>query len=161
MIFVTVGTHEQGLDRLLVELDRLVEIGEIKHEVFAQIGYSNYIPKNYEYKKLLGFNEMESYVKKSDIVITHGGPGSIFQSLQHNKIPIVVPRSPEYKEHVDNHQILFTKRLESSDKILAVYDINELGFKINKYDKLILGCKIDDSGKDNFIRNFKKLIVQL
>lgn len=161
MIFVTVGTHEQGLDRLLMELDRLVETGEIKHEVFAQIGYSNYIPKNYEYKKLLGFDEMESYVKKSDIVITHGGPGSIFQSLQHNKIPIVVPRNPEFKEHVDNHQILFTKRLESSDKILAVYDINELEFKINKYDKLIFGCKIDDSGKDNFIRNFEKLIVKL
>lgn len=161
MIFVTVGTHEQGLDRLLIELDRLVETMEIKHEVFAQIGYSNYIPKNYEYKKLLGFDEMESYVKKSGIVITHGGPGSIFQSLQHNKIPIVVPRSPEYKEHVDNHQILFTKRLESSDKILAVYDINELGIKINKYDKLISGCKIDDSGKDNFVRNFEKLIVKL
>ena len=161
MIFVTVGTHEQGLDRLLIELDRLVQIGKMKHEVFAQIGYSNYIPKNYEYKKLLGFDEMESYVEKSDIVITHGGPGSIFQSLQHNKIPIVVPRNPEFKEHVDNHQILFTKRLESSNKILAVYDINELGAKINKYENLILGCKIDDSGKDNFIRNFEKLITQL
>lgn len=161
MIFVTVGTHEQGLDRLLIELDRLIEIGEIKHEVFAQIGYSNYTPKNYEYKKLLGYDEMESYVQKSDIVITHGGPGSIFQSLQHDKVPIVVPRNPKFKEHVDNHQILFTKRLEDSEKIIAVYDIDKLVTKINSYEKLILGCKISDSGKDDFIRNFDKLIVQL
>ena len=161
MIFVTVGTHEQGLDRLLIELDRLIETGEIKHKVFAQIGYTNYIPKNYEYKKLLGYDEMESYVSKSDIVITHGGPGSIFQSLQHNKVPIVVPRNPEFKEHVDNHQLLFTKRLENSDKIIAVYDIDELVSKINNHKKLSLECKIDNSGKDKFIKNFDKLIVRL
>ena len=27
MIFITVGTHEQGLDRLLIELDNLIEMG--------------------------------------------------------------------------------------------------------------------------------------
>jgi UDP-N-acetylglucosamine transferase subunit ALG13 len=161
MIFVTVGTHEQGLDRLLIELDRLVETGEVKHNVFAQIGYSNYIPKNYKYKKLLGYEEMELYVKKSDIIITHGGPGSIFQALQHDKIPIVVPRNSEFKEHVDNHQILFTKRLENSEKILAVYDIDELASRINNYENLILGCKIGDSEKDNFIRKFDKMIMSL
>ena len=161
MIFVTVGTHEQGLDRLLMELDRLIETGEIKHKVFAQIGYTNYIPKNYEYKKLLGYDEMESYVNKSDIVITHGGPGSIFHPLQYGKIPIVVPRNPEFKEHVDNHQILFTKRLENSQKIIATYDIDELGTKINNYNKLILGCKIDNSEKHNFIKNFEKLVIRL
>ena len=64
MIFVTVGTHEQGVDRLLIELDRLVETGEIKHEVFAQIGYSNYIPKNYEHKEMISYDEMDEYVKE-------------------------------------------------------------------------------------------------
>ena len=158
MIFVTVGTHEQGLDRLLIELDRLVETGEIKHEVFAQIGYSNYIPKNYEYKEMISYDEMDEYVKKSDIVITHGGPGSIFHPLGYQKIPIVVPRNPDFNEHVDNHQILFTKRLESSQKIIAVYNIDELVIKINNYKELTLGCKINNSEKYNFIKNFDKLL---
>ena len=161
MIFVTVGTHEQGLDRLLIELDRLIETGEIKQEVFAQIGYSKYIPKNYEYKEMLSYDLMDEYVKKSDIVITHGGPGSIFHPLQYGKIPIVVPRNPEFNEHVDNHQILFTKRLENSQKIIAAYNIDELEIKINNYKELILGCKIDNCEKHNFIMKFEKLVTNL
>ena len=161
MIFVTVGTHEQGLDRLLIELDRLIETGGIKQEVFAQIGYSKYIPKNYEYKEMLGYDLMDEYVKRSDIVITHGGPGSIFHPLQYGKIPIVVPRNPEFNEHVDNHQILFTKRLENSQKIIATYNIDELAIKVNNYKKLILGCKIDNCEKHNFIMKFEKLVTNL
>jgi len=161
LIFVTVGTHEQGFDRLLIELDKLIETGEIKHKVFAQIGYSKYIPKNYKYKDMLSYDEMDQYVRKSDIVITHGGPGSIFHPLQYGKIPLVVPRNPEFKEHVDDHQILFTKRLENSQKVIAAYNIYELGNKINNYEKLIMKCKIDNSGKHNFISNFEKLIVTL
>jgi len=161
LIFVTVGTHEQGLDRLLIELDRLIETGGIKQEVFAQIGYSKYIPKNYEYKEMLSYDLMDEYVKKSDIVITHGGPGSIFHPLQYGKIPIVVPRNPEFNEHVDNHQILFTKRLENSQKIIAAYNIDELAIKVNNYKKLILGCKIDNCEKHNFITKFEKLVINL
>jgi len=161
LIFLTVGTHEQGLDRLLIELDRLVEVGEIKHEVFAQIGYSKYIPKNYQYKEMLSYKDMDTYVKTSDIVITHGGPGSIFHPLQYGKIPIVVPRNPEFKEHVDDHQILFTKRLENLQKIIAVYSIDELAVKVDNYKNLILGCKIGNFEKDNFIRSFEKLIIRL
>ena len=158
MIFVTVGTHEQGLERLLVELDNLIENGSIKEEVFAQIGYSSYKPRNYQYKKMIGYSEMDSYVQKARIVITHGGPGSIFHPLQYGKIPIVVPRDPNFNEHVDNHQILFTKRLESNSKLIGVYNIKELGNSIINYEKLQSKCKIDKNGNNLFIQKFKNLI---
>ena len=151
MIFVTVGTHEQGLERLLVELDNL-------EEVFAQIGYSSYKPRNYQYKKMIGYSEMDSYVQKARIVITHGGPGSIFHPLQYGKIPIVVPRDPNFNEHVDNHQILFTKRLESNSKLLGVYNIKDLGNSIMNYEKLQLKCKIDNYSNNLFIQKFNNLI---
>lgn len=158
MIFVTVGTHEQGLERLLVELDNLIENGIINEEVFAQIGYSSYTPRNYQYKKMIGYSEMDSYVQKARIVITHGGPGSIFHPLQYGKIPIVVPRDPNFNEHVDNHQILFTKRLESNSKLLGVYNIKDLGNSIMTYEKLQLKCKIDNYSNDLFIQKFNNLI---
>lgn len=158
MIFVTVGTHEQGMDRLFIELDKLVEFGHVKDKIFAQIGYSNYIPKNYEYKKMIGYDEMDRYVSKSDIIITHGGPGSIFHPLQYNKIPIVVPRNPEFDEHVDEHQILFTKRLEKNNKVIGVYDIRKLLSIINNYSDLFKKCKIDNSNKMNFIKKFEQEI---
>ncbi|OOM16549.1 glycosyltransferase [Clostridium saccharobutylicum] len=161
MIFVTVGTHEQGMDRLFIELDRLIETGKFKGEIFAQIGYSNYIPKNYKYKKMIGYDEMDEYVKKSNIVITHGGPGSIFHPLQYGKIPIVVPRNPEFNEHVDNHQILFTKRLESNNKVIGIYDIKILSSAINNYDNLAKNCNIDCSDKEAFIGRFELAIDKI
>lgn len=161
MIFVTVGTHEQGMDRLFIQLDKLIESGHIKEEVFAQIGYTNYAPKNYEVKKMIGYDEMDEYVRKSDIIITHGGPGSIFHPLQYNKVPIVVPRNPEFDEHVDNHQILFTKRLDKNSKIIGVYDIEDLNNTINNYKELSKKCNIDSSSKNNFIRKFEKVISEI
>ena len=161
MIFITVGTHEQGLDRLLLEVDNLINDRIIKDNVFAQIGYSKYIPKNYKYKEMLGFDEMNEIVKNSEIVITHGGPGSIFQVIQSGKIPIVVPRNPKYKEHVDEHQILFTKRLEKTKKVIGVYDISELGDRIVNYSELTNKCKIDESNKKAFLEKFETIVNRL
>lgn len=162
MIFVTVGTHEQGMDRLFIELDRLIESGELKEEIFAQIGYSKYIPKNYKYKEMIGYDEMDEYVRKSDIIITHGGPGSIFHPLQYGKIPIVVPRNPEFNEHVDEHQILFTRRLEANKRVMAVYDIKELRDTIISYDKKTEPLKGNHSSTTSeFIKEFEILCLDL
>lgn len=161
MIFITVGTHEQGLDRLLKEVDNLIENNLIADKVFAQIGYSEYIPKNYEYKKLIGFEEMDNMVKNSNIVITHGGPGSIFHAIQYNKKPIVVPRNPDFREHVDNHQILFTKRLEENKKVIGVYDIKDLNKAINTYDENVCNSENYNNNTSLFIEKFSQLMEGL
>ena len=161
MIFITVGTHEQGMERLLIEIDNLIEKEVIREEVFAQIGYSKYIPKNYKYEKMIGYDKMDLYVRNARIIITHGGPGSIFHPLQYGKVPIVVPRDPKYNEHVDNHQILFTNRLENNKKVIAVYNIDNLNEAITKYDVLKKQCIYDKSSLDNFIPMFDNLISKL
>ena len=161
MIFVTVGTHEQGMERLLIELDDLIENGDIQEDIFAQIGYSTYKPKNYKYKKMISYDEMDLYVKDANIIITHGGPGSIFHAIQYNKIPIVVPRNPEFNEHVDNHQILFTKRLQNENKVIGIYDINELALNIKEYYTLSEKCSIDKSSNELFINKFENAINRI
>lgn len=158
LIFVTVGTHEQGMERLFEELDRLIESKEINQEVFAQIGYSKYLPRNYKYKKMLGYYEMDEYVKKADVVITHGGPGSIFHPLQYGKIPIVVPRNPEFNEHVDDHQILFTKRLEENLKVIAIYNIKDLKNRILEYCRYSRICIIEGVNNNLFIKKFDRIV---
>lgn len=152
------GTHEQGLDRLFIELDNLINKEEIKEEVFAQIGYSSYLPKNYEYKRMINYDCMDSYIKNANIIITHAGPGSIFHSLQYNKIPIVVPRNPIFDEHVDNHQILFAKKLQESKKILAIYDIKDLNKNIKEYSILTKNCVVNERLNKEFIDKFSNLI---
>lgn len=154
LIFVTVGTHEQGMDRLFIEIDRLIDEGIITEEVFAQIGYTKYKPKNFKYKKMIGYEEMDKLVKKSNVIITHGGPGSIFHPLQYGKIPIVVPRDVNFNEHVDNHQVLFVKRLEKAKKVIGVYDINNLGSTISNHNNLIKRCIVKKCDTMEFIEKF-------
>lgn len=158
MIFITVGTHEQGMERLLIEIDSLIESNIIKEEVFAQIGYSKYIPQNYKYQNMIDYNKINEKIREARIIITHGGPGSIFNSLQYGKIPIVVPRNPKFNEHVDDHQILFTKKLENDKKIIGVYDIKELKNIINDYENRKNDCLINVGSNKDFIRKFEKLI---
>ncbi|HEM5084042.1 TPA: multidrug MFS transporter, partial [Streptococcus suis] len=111
MIFVTVGTHEQPFDRLLKEVDYLVEKGVITEEVFIQTGYSTYIPKNCKWSKLLSFDKMNELMEKADIIITHGGPATFMSAIAKGKKPIVVPRLEKYGEHVNDHQLDFSKQV--------------------------------------------------
>lgn len=85
MIFVTVGTHEQPFNRLIMEIDRLVRDRAINDEVFMQTGYSTYKPQNCQYSSFLSYQDMDKYMKKSDIVISHGGPATFMQALSLGK----------------------------------------------------------------------------
>ncbi|MDY2882251.1 MAG: glycosyltransferase, partial [Romboutsia timonensis] len=134
--------------------------GNINDQVFAQIGYTKYRPKNFEYKELIGYDEMDYLIKKGNVIITHGGPGSIFHSLQYGKVPIVVPRNPEFDEHVDEHQVLFTKRLEENKRVVGIYDIKDLGDCIKRYNELVKECSTNESNSENFIEKFDLLIKE-
>lgn len=132
MIFVTVGTHNQSFERLIKAVDKLVEQKKINEEVIIQTGYTNYRPKNCKWFKFIPFQNFVRICKKSNIVITHGGVGSIMIPLKLKKPTIVVPRLKNFGEHSDNHQLQIVKELEKQKKIIAVYDIIDLYPSINK-----------------------------
>lgn len=163
MIFVTVGTHEQPFDRLLKEMDRLVETGVIAEEVFIQSGYTDYEPKHCKWSKLLPYSDMERYVKEARIVITHGGPSSFIMPLQVGKTPIVVPRQEKYGEHVNDHQLNFALEVEKRQKnILVVENIADLADTITNYHTLISKISTDiPSNNDIFIARFRTLVEEL
>lgn len=138
MIFVTVGTHEQPFNRLIEKMDELVESGKIKEKVVVQYGFSTYEAKHCEMHKMMSFDEMQQAFKDARIVITHGGPSSFVEALQYGKVPIVVPRQLKFNEHVNNHQVDFTKLIaERMNNIIPVYDIANLGRTIADYDTIV------------------------
>lgn len=132
MIFVTVGNPYQPFDRLIRYVDELIMAGQIDDDVLIQRGYSKYVPNSCQYVDFLDILEYQNKIKKADIVITHGGTGSIINSLRSGKKPIVVPRRIEYNEHCNDHQIQLVKELESQGKIFAVYELGTLLDIINK-----------------------------
>lgn len=142
MIFVTVGTHEQSFNRLVEYIDHLKENGSIREDVIIQTGYSTYEPEYCKWRKLFPYQEMIKLVEKARIVITHGGPSSFIMPLQIGKTPIVVPRRLEYNEHVNNHQVSFSKAVaERMGTIIVVDELEELENTILNYDKIVGGME--------------------
>lgn len=160
MIFITVGTHEQQFNRLIEKINMLKRDNIIQDDIVIQAGYSDYIADACVFKKIMSFEEMKNYIQKARIIITHGGPGSIFAVLNQGKVPIVVPRNPTYGEHVDSHQIKFVKRLTNENKVIGIFDINEMQQSIEGYEKIVSDL-IDTNGAtltNDFVEKFSRVI---
>ncbi len=112
-IVVLTGTGPRGYNRLLREVDRLVSRKQLTGLVYAQIGASTYVPRNYAYVRFLPHDELVKVVESSDVVITHCGAGSICESLEAGKPTIVVPRDPRFGEVLYNSRAELAKHLES------------------------------------------------
>lgn len=127
MIFVTLGSQKFQFDRLLKEVDRLIETGVIQEEVFAQIGASTYLPQHYKYERFLDREQFAQTVDKCSIVLTHGGTGVIIGAVKKGKKVIAVPRLKKYGEHVDDHQLQLLHQFDELEIICACYDTDKLG----------------------------------
>lgn len=163
MIFVTVGTHEQGFERLIKKVDDLVRDGKIKEDVIMQIGFTQYKPKYCKWYTIIPYVDMHKYIDDARIIITHGGPASFIMPLQIGKVPIVVPRQEKYHEHINNHQVEFTKHISSRlGNIIPVYEIEDLINTIENYDNLVSNVdkKMAMHNKE-FINGFDKIVKGL
>lgn len=157
MIFVTVGTHTQSFNRVLEEVDRLLESGRIREKVVMQIGYSTYEPKNAEWFRFTTFDKLKEIHKKARIVITHGGAGCILDALTNNKPVIAVPRLRKFNEHVNDHQLDLVRALAKHKKIYPVYDINKLESTIQKIKR----PKTLKLTKDALCKEIKEFLIKL
>ncbi len=127
MIFITLGSQKFQFNRLLKAIDELVETGEIQDEVFAQTGYSDYEPKNYQFKQFLGREEFVTVTGKADIVITHGGTGAIIGAVKKGKKVIAVPRRAKNGEHVDDHQLQLVGQFKELNLICECLYTEKIG----------------------------------
>jgi len=156
MIFVTVGTHYYGFERLIKKIDEIA--GKIDEEVVAQIGSTRYKPKNMTYFSFMEDEEkfLELY-KKARIIITHGGVGNLFKIYSFQKPVIIVPRLKKFNEHIDDHQLEITEVLKNEEEAVIVYDIEDLEDALKKAKKIsIKENKKLVSFLKNYIQDMKK-----
>lgn len=120
-ILVTVGTDHHPFDRLIEWFDDWTAQQEVVKTVdgFVQRGASRV--GNTRSVDFLEFEQLRDAIRAADIVITHGGPGSIMECRRWGRLPIVCPRDPDLGEHVDDHQQLFSKRLAAQGQILIAH----------------------------------------
>lgn len=135
MIFVSVGTQDKPFTRLLELIDKEIDSGFIKDEVIVQSGYTKYKSKNMKILDYVSKDEFNKYIKKCDLLITHGGVGTIFSGLEHNKKIMVMPRLKEFKEHNNDHQLDITESFEKDGYILSFNNSREFRKKYKMLDK--------------------------
>ena len=126
MILVLLGTQNNSFHRLLEKIDELIEKKIIKESVIVQAGYTKYDSKNMQIFDLIPQEELEKYQEKADLIITHGGVGSIISSLKKGKKVIVVPRLHEFQEHVNNHQKQIIEYFGEKNYILGIQNVEDL-----------------------------------
>lgn len=156
MIFVTLGSQKFQFNRLLEEIDILIEKNSIKEEVFAQIGYSDYKPKHYKFKEFLDRDEFVALMEKCCIVVTHGGTGAIITAVKKNKKVIALPRLAQYGEHVDDHQIQIVEQFSNLNLIKGCIKKDDLEKCINQ----IYTCNFNkyNSNTQKIIKSIEKFI---
>lgn len=126
MILVTLGTQDKSFKRLLDAIQKQIDKGNIKDKVIVQAGCTKYESKDMEIFDLIDRDKLSDLTKECDLIITHGGVGSILTGLKNNKKVIAAPRLKEYGEHTNNHQLEIIEKFSDSGLILPLYDFDNL-----------------------------------
>lgn len=151
MIFVTVGLHYQGFDRLIRKMDEIA--GTIDEEVVMQIGSTVYKPKSAKYFDFIDDDEVVlDFFKRARIIISHAGAGTLLNALRFRKPVIVVPRQKLLGEHVDDQQFELAQVLSEKRLVVAVYDMRDLESALSNVNNIAPTSL--DSKKD--LMNFLK-----
>lgn len=158
MILVTLGTQDKKFDRLLKAIDKEIENKNIKEKVIVQAGYTKYKSNNMEIFDLVPEEELEKLVKKCDLLITHGGVGSILLGIKNNKKVIAAARLKEYGEHTNDHQKQIIKEFKKLGYITELEDFEKL-------NKVIKEAKAKDpikfkSNNAKFVKNIERYIAE-
>lgn len=110
-ILVLVGTDHHPFQRAVTWAEDRKRTHP-DERVFIQYGKSA-APGQAAGEAFLSPDQMRAAIARADVVITHGGPGTISDARHGGHRPIVFPRDPQHGEHVDDHQQRFAAWCEA------------------------------------------------
>jgi UDP-N-acetylglucosamine transferase subunit ALG13 len=130
MIFVTVGNHYQGFDRLIQKADEIAS--RTSYDILIQKGYSSYRPQSARYFDFVPIQAAIEHIRKSELVISHAGIGTIILCKEYGIPLIILPRKKKYGEHGTDHQVEIAQAIEErkDDHLFIVYEEDQLEAKI-------------------------------
>ena len=127
MILVTLGTNDKPFTRLLDAVEAAIAQGIIQEEVIVQAGFTRYKSDRMKVIDYIDREQFADYLAKADLLITHGGAGTIMTGLNQGKRILAAARLSAYGEHVNDHQIQLLEAFESKGYLIYMKDLKELG----------------------------------
>ena len=132
MIFVALGTQDKSFKRLLEIAEQL----NTNDRIVCQTGYTKYNSDKLEMHEYFDMGEYVERIKEADVVLCHGGVGTMLNCLSLNKKIIVVPRLKKYDEHQNDHQLQVARIFNEKGHVLLYEegdDINDLYLKAKDF----------------------------
>ncbi len=103
LLFATVGAT-LPFDRLVTTVANAKQAGLVPERVIAQRGVGGVAPAGIETVEELPFDEVTQLLDRADIVVCHGGTGSLITALRASCRVVALPRRFSRGEHYDDHQ---------------------------------------------------------
>lgn len=126
MILVTVGT--EMFDELVKKMDEIAP--ELSEKVTIQIGKGRYEPKNCKYFRFVP--DINQYYEKADLIVTHGGAGTIFKLLGKNKKIIGISNPKKAGKHQED----ILKALSQQNYLIWCRDLKRLKETVKNSKKI-------------------------
>jgi UDP-N-acetylglucosamine transferase subunit ALG13 len=159
MIFVTVGTSTP-FDRLIRAIDEWAGLHH-RDDVFAQIGLSDYRPKNIEAVKLLNPPDFSGHFNAAQFVVAHAGMGSIITALEIGKPLVIMPRRAHFGETRNDHQFATANQFKAQRGIIVALDEEELIHKLDQAEIVPVASQIGAQASPSLISAVRAFIEEV
>jgi UDP-N-acetylglucosamine transferase subunit ALG13 len=125
VIFVTVGSTD--FDTLIAEMDKLIV--DLGADVVMQIGAGTYVPQHAPYFRFAP--SLDAYYDQAELVVGHGGLGTIVEALERGKKLVCVVNPTTYDRHQEHLLGLF----DEQGCLVWCRDMGQLGEAIERATK--------------------------
>lgn len=163
LVFVTVGMDHHRFDRLMQWMQDWLHRGpELPVRCLVQHGSSK-PPPLAENVDFLGYAQLQEALLRAAAVVCHGGGGTPMMCLWAGRKPVLVPRLSELREAVDDHQVVFCRKLATEGRAFAPEDRASL-FRI--LDDIVAGRESvrfepDRAHVARSVERFERLVAPL
>ncbi len=106
---VSVGTYHFGFDRLMAWTESWLALHP-EAGATVQHGTSRTVA-GADNREIIPHPELLDLYRKASVIVLQGGAGGVMDARELGILPVVVPRVPVDDEVVDDHQIVFARRL--------------------------------------------------
>lgn len=124
MIFVTVGTHTDGFERLVAWMNDLA--ADRAESVVMQVGHTDRKPEHAAWFEFEDVQKILALTERADVVVGHGGAGTILTTVRTGTPIVCVPRLAAHGESYDDHQLELATRLASRGTVTVATTKDEL-----------------------------------
>lgn len=126
LLFATVGAT-LPFDRLVRTVAAAKAEGLVPEAVLAQVGEGGTAPDGLDCVESLPFDQVQDTLRDADIVVCHGGTGSLITALRQGCRVVAMPRRFDRGEHYDDHQAEITAAFAARG-LISVADETPEGF---------------------------------